>query len=183
MRRLSYNSQKILLLLLGGLSLGLSRNPRQYFRIVRGIKKEWDDISRRSIHSAIKSLYQSKLVSCRDLVDGSVELVLTEMGNEQALRYNLEEMIIPEMPKWDNKWRIVLFDIPEKLRVARDGLRFHLKKLNFFEYQKSVFAHPYNCLNEVNFLIEYHNVRPYVRFMIVDSMDNEFHLRQHFKLP
>ena len=45
-----------------------------------------------------------------------------------------------DKPKiWDKKWRIVVFDIPEKQRGARDSLRTYLKKLDFYELQKSIF--------------------------------------------
>jgi len=182
MRKLSYAAQKVILLLEAGVCLGLSRNPRQYFRVLKWAHKEWKDINRRAVHKAIRDLYKSKMLSLREFSDETVELILTNEGREQALCYKLDEIGIPRMSKWDKKWRVVLFDIPEKNRKARDAFRFHLKKLNFFEYQKSVFVHPYDCLNEINFLIEFHNVRPDTRFIIADSLDNEFHLKQHFKL-
>src|SRR3990167_2211250 len=65
--------------------------------------------------------------------------------------------------KWDKKWRVVIFDIPEKSRMARDALRRKLKELEFRELQKSVFVHPYECKKEIDFIIEFFNLRHYVR--------------------
>jgi DNA-binding transcriptional regulator PaaX len=38
--------------------------------------------------------------------------------------------------KWDEKWRIVAFDIPEKFKTGRDALRRKLKEVGFHELQK-----------------------------------------------
>ena len=64
-------------------------------------------------------------------------------------------MRINKPKKWDRKWRIILFDIPEKIRKARDVFRYHLNQLGFYEFQKSVFVHPYNCKDEIDYLIEF----------------------------
>ena len=83
---------------------------------------------------------------------------------------------------WDKKWRIVLFDIPELHRKSRDALRYRLRQLGFFEYQKSVFVHPYDCRDEIEYIIESYRIRKFVRFIIADSLDNELHLKKDFGL-
>lgn len=177
-RELGTTSQKIILLLWGGLALGLSGSPRTYFKILKGIEKELKDIDRRALHWAIKNLYKSKLVDIKENKDGTTTLVLTKNGKQKALKYNLENMKIPKMKKWDNKWRVVLFDIPETRKKIRDALRFHLRGLDFFEFQKSVFVHPYKCQNEIDYLIEFYNIRKYVRILTAENVDNESHLKK-----
>lgn len=44
--------------------------------------------------------------------------------------------------KWDNKWRILIFDIEEKSRIIRDLLRKKLKELGFAQWQESVYVTP-----------------------------------------
>ena len=56
-RGLGYTQKKILLLLSGGIVLGLTRSPKQYFRIVKGLRKEWDELNSRQLHDAVYSLY------------------------------------------------------------------------------------------------------------------------------
>jgi len=55
-RKLRPTSQKVLLLLLGGIALGLTHDPRQYFKIVKYIKKEWEWIDKRNLHRVMRSL-------------------------------------------------------------------------------------------------------------------------------
>ena len=135
--------KKVLLLLSAGLALGLTRNPNQYFRVVQEIGKEWKKIERNSLNRAIRSLYESKLVSTKDNHDGTLTLVLSKEGKHLALTYDIENIELKTPAQWDGKWRIVMFDVPEKFKRTRDALRTHLKNMGFYEFQKSVFVHPY----------------------------------------
>ncbi len=170
------------MLLGSGLALGLSGSPSRYFKILKATGKEWQDINKRALHRAIKKIYASKLVDISEDKDGLTVLKLNKNGKEKILRYKLENVKISGMKKWDKKWRIVLFDIPESRKKTRDALRHHLKRLNFFEFQKSVFVHPFDCEDEMDFIIEFLGIRPHVRFIIADSLDNEAHLKRHFGL-
>ncbi len=181
-QRLGQNQKKILLLLLGGLVLGLSTNPKTSFGILKSIQKEWKEIDKEMLKKAIKSLYQSKLIKEKENADGTITLVLTDKGKERALTYNLDNIEIKKPNQWDKKWRVVLFDIPEKIKKAREAIRRHLKNLGFYEFQKSVFVHPYDCKDEIDYLIEFYDLRRFVRFIIADSLDNELHLKNYFKL-
>lgn len=146
------------------------------------IGQEWERINRRALHYAIKNLYKSKLVEIKENADGSATLVLTNKGRALALTYQIDCMQIPAMKRWDGKWRIVLFDIPEKFKKSRDALSFALKQAGFLKFQKSVFIHPYECRNEIDFMIEFFNLRSYVRIVIATDIDNSLHLKKHFGL-
>ena len=150
--RRSTLQKKVLLLLSAGLALGLTRNPNQYFRIVREVGKEWEKIERNSLNRTIRSLYESKLVLTKDNHDGTLTLVLSKEGEQLALTYDIENMWIKRPSRWDNKWRIVMFDVPEPLKKVRDTLRMHFKNMEFYEFQKSVFVHPYPCAKKLNTL-------------------------------
>lgn len=49
---------------------------------------------------------------------------------------------------WDNKWRVVIFDINEKKRNQRNNLRFKLVSLGFGMLQKSVYISPLDVLGD-----------------------------------
>jgi DNA-binding transcriptional regulator PaaX len=181
-REIGETAQKVILLLGGGLALGLSGSPKNYFRILKAIGKEWKEINKKALHRAIKNLYRSKLIDIKEDENGITTLFLSDKGKERALKYNLDKMSIPCMNKWDEKWRVVLFDIPESKKKIREALRSHLKDMEFFEFQKSVFVHPFECRDEIDYLIEFYNIRPFVRFIIGESIDNELHLKKHFNL-
>ena len=179
---LGANQRKILLLLFGGIALGLTRSPKRYFRTLRAIKEGLKDINEQELNRAIRGLYKSKLISEKQNSDGTITFTLTNNGKNKALSYNIDKIEIKKSLEWDKKWRIVLFDIPEKKKKVRDALRHHLKRMEFYEFQKSVFISPWKCKNEIDYIIEFYNIRKNVRFIAADAIDNELHLKKIFKL-
>jgi len=174
--------QKTLLLIEGGIILGLTRRPDKYFKIVKKISKEWQKINERALRSAIRKLYQSKLIDCKEKNDGTVSMTLTGNGKKKVLQYNLDSMKIKKPKQWDGLWRLVIFDIPEEERRGRNALAVKLKELGFYPLQKSVFIYPYECQNEIDFIVEFFNLRPYVRLFTVKKTDIELDLRSKFNL-
>src|SRR3989344_5731544 len=106
--KLGATTQKVLVLLLGGIVLGLNRSQGRYFRILKTIKKDWDRINKYALHRAIKKLYQSKLIDAKDNSDGSTTMILTERGKRKAFTYKIDDIRILPMKKWDKKWRVVI---------------------------------------------------------------------------
>ncbi len=178
---MSPTKQKILLLLLSGLAFGYSYTPQRQWRILKQTSREWKKINEKKLRDEIRQLYQSKLISKKENQDGSLSLLLTDKGKLRALTYHFENMKINKN-NWDGKWRIVVFDIPEKIKKGRDALRKKLKELGFYELQKSVFIFPFQCQNEIEFIIEFFNLRKYVRVGILENIDNELHLKKIFEL-
>lgn len=174
--------KKVLLLLYAGLALGLTRSPKQHWWILEQIPKEWRKINRQALERAINSLYTSHLLEEKDNKDGTSTLILSENGKQKALRFNIDKLEIKKPSKWDGKWHIVMFDIPEKLKRLRDSLRLHFREIGLIELQKSVLVHPYPCSNEIEFIVELYNARKYVRFIVAEKIDNELHLKKKFKL-
>ena len=175
-------TQKVLLLLAAGIVLSLNRSPRQQIYIVKSVQKEWRNINRRALNRVIHNLYKSRLVDAVDHKDGTTTLVITERGKKKALSYKIDGMTIPAMGKWDKKWRLVIFDIPERHKKARDALAQTLKRMGFYQLQKSVFIYPFECSNEINFVIEFFNLRPFVRQILAERIDNELHLKKIYTL-
>ena len=176
------NQRTILLMLEAGAALALSGSPKTYFRILRHVKREWQKIEEQAMHAAIRKLYESKLIDARDNPDGTATIVLTQDGKKKALTYKIDEMEIRKPKSWDGKWRIIIFDIPEERRKTRDALRQHLQQLGCLELQKSVFVHPFDCRDEIDYLIEFYQIRRFVRFIVADSIDNAIHLKYKFRL-
>lgn len=182
MRDLGSTSRKILLLLEGGLVLSLTRRPDAYFIIIKKIAKEWKKINERKLRDTIKRLYRSKLIDYKEEKDGSVILKLSENGKKKILKYNLDRIEIKKPKRWDNIWRMVIFDIPEIHKKGRTALTAKLKELGFYHLQKSVFIYPYECKNEIDFIAEIFNLAPYIRFARVKDIDVELDLKVKFNL-
>ena len=184
-KRYKYSSplkQKLLLLLFAGLALCLTRSPRRYFLILKSIPKELRAMDRRNLYRIIKEFEKDRLISYTEGDDEMVTMVLTELGKQRALSFQIDEMCVKTPARWDGKWRLVLFDITEKKRLVRDVLRTKLRDLGFRELQKSVHIFPYHCKDEIDFLIEFFEVRPWVYLIEADTISNEARLISLFRL-
>ncbi|MBU2540227.1 hypothetical protein KJ786_03640 [Patescibacteria group bacterium] len=122
--------QKILLLLLGGLAFGYSYTPQRQWRVIKGIAKEWKKIENKGLPKEVGALHRAKLVERKQKADGTFTFILTKKGKLKALTYHFQEMRIKKQT-WDGKWRLVVFDIPEKIKKGRDALRHKIKKAWF----------------------------------------------------
>ena len=94
----------------------------------------------------------------------------------------MDKIEITRPAQWDKLWRLVIFDIPEEERTGRIALAAKLKEIGFYPMQKSVFIHPYECKNEIDFIVEMFNLAPYVRFLRVKDVDVELDLKERFRL-
>lgn len=71
----------------------------------------------------------------KDLDQNKIILKLTQKGKNYI---QIENALNNE--KWDGKWRLVIFDIPESKRRLRNTLRQKLKEWGFKYWQKSLWA-------------------------------------------
>ena len=181
--RMGSLKKKVLLLLAAGLALSLSHSGKKQWWILRQVPKEWEKINRQALDRAINSLYVSRLLEEKQGKDGTTTLVLSKNGKKETLTFNIDKMEIKKPKNWDKKWRLVMFDIPEKLKKLREAIRYHFKKIGLIEFQKSVFISPYPCNKEVEFILEFYNTRRFVRFVLAEEIDNELHLMKKFDLP
>ncbi|MFA6077151.1 MAG: hypothetical protein WC735_03710 [Candidatus Paceibacterota bacterium] len=180
--RIGNIKKKALLLLSAGIALGLTKSPKKHFWILKQIPKEWKNINRQALERAINSLYTSHLIEEKENKDGTTTFILNENGKQKALRFNIDKIEIKKPAKWDGKWRVVMFDIPEKLKRLRDSLRLHFREVGLIELQKSVLVYPYPCNKEIEFILEFYNARRYVRFILAEKIDNQLHLMKKFNL-
>lgn len=105
---------------------------------------------------------------------------LTPKGKLQILKYlHLEKMF---KSKWDKHWRVIIFDIPEKLKKWREYTRRELKQLGFFSLQESVYITPYPVSEELNELLNEWGLRKYFRYITVTEIDKEEDIKKQFGL-
>lgn len=106
-------------------------------------------------------------------------LKLTHKGELAAL---LAKAKLATPGKWDYKWRLVIFDIPEQARDKRALTRQLLKQNGFIKLQASVFINPFPINRAAIAYLQKTHLINYIRILRVDEMDNEQALLKHFKL-
>ncbi|MDO8621372.1 MAG: CRISPR-associated endonuclease Cas2 [Candidatus Levybacteria bacterium] len=135
-------------------------------------KQQWEDAKKRgALRSTIKRLEKQKLISWKEK-DGEVQLTLEEKGRKRILQYKMDTLTLKNTGKWDGFWRVVIFDIPEDSRNAREFLREKLKDLGFKQLQKSVFVIRLECKDEIDFLRHSLEISPYVSYILAKDVSS-----------
>lgn len=119
---------------------------------------------------ALERLRDEGLIEENDKKDKKT-LHLTHKG-ELSINWLTPYLKKPE-GRWDGKWYVVIFDIPEGIKNARNLLRRKLRDLGFGQLQKSVFISSYNSLAIINDLAKRNEMDKYLRTMIVEKIDND----------
>lgn len=132
------------------------------------------------IKNSLARLQKQNLIKGKDDLDGY--FVLTTKGKAKAMRYKIEETKIQRQKKWDGKWRLVMFDVPEEKKRARQAINYALKKIGCVHYQKSVFLTPFPCEKEINFIGETFDVRAYIRIVVAESIEEGDRFEKKFEV-
>ena len=180
MAKYGYNLSKILEIFANGFMLNMTRDKHMRFKLHQKNDKIWHEIDKKILYRTLEKLRLNKIVDITK--EGNIEKMrLNQKGKTRWLQYQLNNLTLNRKKSWDKKWRIVLFDIPENKKRQRDSLRHRLKKLDFFEFQKSVFVYPFPCQNEINFIINFFGIEKNV-YYIEAPISPDKKLREHFNL-
>jgi len=92
--------------------------------------------------------------------------------------------VIPLPARWDGKWRLVMFDVPEVRKAIRDTLRMLLRNAGFVHFQDSAWIQPYPCDDLVTLLRSHlASSKGEIRYLVVQFIDeSDYALRKHFNL-
>lgn len=131
-------------------------NPHKYlYGYPRIIKKSL-------LSQALKRLRENGLIDFTD--EGKLLLKLTDKGLDKAIWAKLKT---DDKSKWNGKWTLVSFDIPEKRKAARNLLRFRLKEWGFMPWQKSLWASKKDCIDPLRKYIKHLGIKDWV--MVIES--------------
>jgi len=108
---------------------------------------------------------------------------ITDAGRKK-LAFELEKgkLNLSRKRRWNRRWRVIIFDVPERRRKTRDRLRLLMQKLGFVRLQDSVWVFPYDCEDFIVLLKAELKIGSAVLYMVVEEIENDKHLRKHFGL-
>lgn len=142
---------------------------------------ELEGFNKSRLKQKIKELHKQKSIRIYQVGDKYI-MQLTNKGRKRMLKYNLEDLQVPKQEKWDEKWRIVAYDIPEDKKPGREALRTTLKRLGFYELQKSLYLYPYPCSDIIEFIREFYEIGEYVDLITVGYLENQEAYKKYFEL-
>ena len=152
-------------------------NAIQVFKQFENSKR----FSKKQIQNSFAHLQRQKLIEYIADKDGKTIVKITQKGESRLRTFAIDLMEIKKPKKWDDKWRLVMFDIPMRFTKGREALRYHLKNLNFFQFQKSAWVYPYPCEDEIIFIADFFGVGKYVEILTIESIPNDKKLKKYFR--
>lgn len=137
--------------------------------------------------------YQARTVAGRLAQKGLITFV--ESGDKKYIRLTPKGRVLLELEKaktkvqsaspkrWDRRFRVIIFDIPEKRRLTRERFRRLLLEAGFHRLQDSIWVYPYDCEELVTLMKAELKVGGDILYMVVEQIENDRRLREHFSLP
>ena len=102
---------------------------------------------------------------------------------KRALDLETERIKVTKKRRWDRRWRLVVFDIPERRRSVRIRLRKFMASCGFYRLQDSVWAYPHDCEDLIALVKAEFRIGADALYLIVEQMERDKNLREHFQLP
>lgn len=164
----------------GGVAIAAT-SPFFLVNLMRASRR-WRRFSKKEVSNAF---YRLRREGCLlvEQKNHQIYISLSEKGRKKAGWFQINHLVIKKPKRWDGLWRIVIFDIAHDHRIKREALRGLLKRLGFYQLQKSVWVHPYDCRNEIYLLIDFFCFgTDEVRLITTSSLGEEKSLRKCFKL-
>jgi len=140
---------------------------------------KWPRRRRELINRARDRLLEQGLISR----DEGGWIHLTERGRRLLYRLESANYHLKKPKKWDEKWRLLIFDIPEKRRGMREKIRRTLLAIGFKRLQDSVWVYPYDCEDLIAFLKTDFKVGRDLLYLIIEELEGDKTLREKFGLP
>jgi len=140
-----------------------------------------------------KLRYRTKTVLRRLEKKGEIEFIerdkktyaqLTDRG-EKSFEFNREKLKLTNArpKKWDHRYRLVMFDIPERRKRVRERLRLEMREIGFLRIQDSVWIYPHDCEEFIALLKADLHTGKDVLYAVVEEIENDARVRKHFGLP
>lgn len=131
-----------------------------------------------SVRRAWKRLVRAGLIAEKD---GCLQL--TGEGQKYYARICMYDALTNRPPRWDERWRVLMFDIPENRKATRHQVRLTLAEAGFRRLQDSVWIYPYPCEEFIALLKADIHIGEELLYMVADSIDSDSRLRAEFDLP
>lgn len=143
-------------------------------------RTEGSHLNENSFYTAIARLRRRKMID-----KGGYGYALTPRGEWAAMKAAVQRGMNAKRiisSTWDGKWRMILFDFPEKKRSDRDYVRGVLKKTGFKEFQRSTWISPHKIPSYLMKLLKDQRLKDHVRVITTNDINYDKDLRRQFKL-
>ena len=167
---------------LAGLAVVAASSPHFGINLLKGIsrrnsKKEW-----RKFYYSLRYLNRRGYVQIMGETEVGLTVKITRQGESMLKRVDFDDIKLPTSGQWDGKWRVIIFDVPNKKSKNRLAFTEKLKTLRFIMVQKSVWTYPFECYEAIMILRKFYEIERYVTYLEAVEIEDELNWRGRFNL-
>lgn len=118
-----------------------------------------------ALYLAIKELREKGYV---DLTKNDERKILIRLTSKGKKELKIKQLL--KEKNWDGKWRVVVFDIPEKHKKLRHALRWKLREWEFTPWQKSVWVTKKNLVEPLRDFIKEIGISQWVKVFAAEDV-------------
>lgn len=118
-------------------------------------------------YATVRRMLSSDLIE-KVIEDGEPKYRLSSKGGKTLICDF--PLLTLQNKRWDKKWRVLIFDIPEKIRWRRDVFRAKIKEIGFGMAQQSVWVSPNPFEDDIREYIEARKLDSFV-YLFISSGD------------
>jgi DNA-binding transcriptional regulator PaaX len=148
------------------------RSTKQFYKLAR----------ERAIYRHRRKVALERLVENNYVRRIGNRLSITSAGQNALGSTALNTFRLLKTRKWDQKWRIAIFDIPEKYAPIRNKVRGILKTAGFLKLQHSVWVFPHECEELVSLIKRESRLSQYILYGVLERIEDEGRLKKLFHL-
>lgn len=115
------------------------------------------------------------------ILDNQKVYSITQKGLSKLQREQTKASI-PSSGRWDGRYYIVTFDIPETQKVTRNQIILDLKNANFYHYSKGLWLSPYNPIKYIETTRTRYQLGGKIKLIVATHLEDEVKIKRHFKL-
>jgi|SRR3989338_5876912 len=140
-------------------------------------------VEEQKVKRVLESLDEQEIIDLQEK-NGEVYVRSIDKHNTMVEKHSIKLLLDfkRKKKKWNGKWFMVFFDVPEIQRNKRDYLREFLIKLGFYRYQKSVYLFPYECEEEVKLIKKIVAGAKYMKYIVAERIEEENLAKTFFHL-
>ena len=178
--KVKLTTNQILMYLVDGVVTAIQPFDRhQLYKKSFGDYEGWFNFDKKRFSDNIGRLEREGIIKIyMENNQGTIEL--SSKGKDRVSLILAKEYEYQYPEKWDGKWRIVIFDIPDKKKKNREIFREKLKEIGCFQLQESVFVFPFDFKEIVDYFKSVFMIRPCVQYIIANNIETEVNLLNIF---
>jgi CRISPR-associated endonuclease Cas2 len=157
--------------------------PMAIKEVVESIKKiKHLSIEENKIKKSLEKLEEKEIIDLEEK-DGKIFVRVKDKNNLTILKYSTKALLDLKKKniKWNGKWFLVFFDVPEIQKNKRDYLRRFLVYIGFQQYQKSIYIFPYECEKEITLIKKIVEGAKYIKYIIAEKIEDEQKIKSFFQ--